>query len=88
VAVKSSDIYLGSIPWVIMQLLLVVIVIFVPQTVTAFLDKEVKVDIDKVVIEMPQDSAAELETSTPATGLEQDKTDKDAQDKIDDLFKK
>jgi hypothetical protein len=87
-AVKSNDIYLGSIPWVIMQLLLVVIVIFVPQTVTAFLDKEVKVDIDKVVIEMPQESAAELEAAAPATGAEQDKTDKDAQDKIDDLFKK
>ena len=88
VAVKSSDIYLGSIPWVIMQLMLVVIVIFVPQTVTAFLDKEIKVDIDKVVIEMPQDSAAELEAVAPATGAEQEKTDKDAQDKIDDLFKK
>jgi tripartite ATP-independent transporter DctM subunit len=88
VAVKSSDIYLGSIPWVIMQILLVVIVIFVPQTVTAFLDKEVKVDIDKVVIEMPQDGPSELETVTPATGAEQEKTDKDAQDKIDDLFKK
>jgi hypothetical protein len=87
-AVKSNDIYLGSIPWVIMQLLLVVIVIFVPQTVTAFLDKEVKVDIDKVVIEMPQESAADLEAAAPATGAEQDKTDKDAQDKIDDLFKK
>jgi tripartite ATP-independent transporter DctM subunit len=87
-AVKSNDIYLGSIPWVIMQLLLVVIVIFVPQTVTAFLDKEIKVDIDKVVIEMPQDSTTELEAAAPATGAEQEKTDKDAQDKIDDLFKK
>jgi hypothetical protein len=46
------------------------------------------VDIDKVVIEMPQESAAELETAASATGEEQDKTDKDAQDKIDDLFKK
>jgi tripartite ATP-independent transporter DctM subunit len=88
VAVKSSDIYLGSIPWVIMQILLVVVVIFVPQTVTAFLDKEVKVDIDKVVIEMPQDSAPAVESLTPATSAELDKSDKDAQEKIDDLFKK
>ncbi|QTN26218.1 TRAP transporter large permease subunit [Rhodoferax sp. AJA081-3] len=51
--VKSRDIYLGAIPWVLLQLLLVVIVIFVPQTVTIFLDKEEKVDIDKVQIEMP-----------------------------------
>ena len=35
--VKSNDIYMGSIPWVIMQILLVIVVIFVPQTVTAFL---------------------------------------------------
>jgi len=53
--VLSKDIYLGSIPWVIMQLLLVAIVIFVPETVTAFLDKEVVVDLDKVQIELQPD---------------------------------
>jgi predicted histidine transporter YuiF (NhaC family) len=58
VPVKSNDIYLGSIPWVIMQILLVVVVIFVPQTVTAFLDKEVKVDLDKVKIEAPVEEPA------------------------------
>ncbi len=45
--VLSSDIYLGAIPWVAMQLLLVAIVIFVPETVTAFLDKEKPVDMNK-----------------------------------------
>ncbi len=40
--VLSSDIYMGAIPWVVMQLVLVAIVIFVPQTVTMFLDEEVK----------------------------------------------
>lgn len=50
--VLSNDIYLGAIPWVIMQLLLVAIVIFVPQTVTAFLDKEEKIDLDKVNLEL------------------------------------
>ena len=49
--VESKDIYLGAIPWVFMQLILVVIVIFVPQTVTFFLTKEEKVDVDKVRIE-------------------------------------
>jgi tripartite ATP-independent transporter DctM subunit len=48
--VLSKDLYLGAIPWVVMQLILVAIVIFVPQTVTAFLDKEVVVDTDKVEI--------------------------------------
>jgi tripartite ATP-independent transporter DctM subunit len=54
--VKSNDIYLGSIPWVLLQLLLVAIVIFFPQSVTALLDKEVKVDLDKVTIDAPADS--------------------------------
>jgi tripartite ATP-independent transporter DctM subunit len=75
--VESRDIYLGSIPWVLMQLLLVLVVIFVPQTVTMFLDKEEKVDVDKVKIEMP----AEGESPVPAGG-------EDANQKaLDDLFK-
>lgn len=45
--VESSDIYRGSIPWVLMQLLLVAVVIFFPVTVTAFLDKEEARDLDK-----------------------------------------
>ncbi|MES2953852.1 MAG: TRAP transporter large permease subunit [Pseudomonadota bacterium] len=69
--VKSRDIYLGAIPWVLLQLVLVVIVIFVPQTVTMFLDKEQKVDIDKVQIEMP----AQEETNAM-----------DEQKNVDELF--
>ena len=102
-AVKSNDIYLGAIPWVCMQVILVGIVIFVPQSVTMFLDKEIVVDVDKVKIEMPAEEAApaaplkpgELPApavSEPLTGAEADKaTDKaaaDEQKKIDDLFKK
>ncbi|WP_048440141.1 TRAP transporter large permease subunit [Caenimonas sp. SL110] len=89
VPVQSNDIYLGAIPWVIMQLILVAIVIFIPQTVTVFLDKEVKVDIDKVKIEMPVEAPAlpvpgvdPLKPVDPAT------TEADEQKKIDDLFKK
>src|SRR6476469_2410696 len=37
--VKSSDIYLGAIPWVILQVILVIIMIAFPQTVTFLLDK-------------------------------------------------
>ena len=73
--VESRDIYLGAIPWVILQLLLVVIVIFVPQTVTVFLDKEQKVDIDKVKIEVQAE-----EPATPLTAGEEQKN-------LDDLFK-
>ncbi|MFM8864822.1 MAG: TRAP transporter large permease subunit [Limnohabitans sp.] len=61
--VLSKDIYLGSIPWVIMQLLLVAIVIFVPETVTTFLDKEVVVDLDKVQIELQPDDQVDGEAA-------------------------
>jgi tripartite ATP-independent transporter DctM subunit len=44
--VESNDIYLGAIPWVVMQLILVAIVIFFPQTVTVFLDKAKVVDME------------------------------------------
>ena len=50
--VKSSDIYLGAIPWVILQLILVAVLIFWPGMVTMWLDKEVAVDLDKVKIEV------------------------------------
>ncbi|MBI5276215.1 MAG: TRAP transporter large permease subunit [Burkholderiales bacterium] len=79
--VMSNDIYLGSIPWVIMQLILVAVVIFVPQSVTMFLDKEIKFDLDKVKIEMPADLPGA--TPAPASG-----TAAEEQKKIDDLFKK
>ncbi|MEI6769433.1 MAG: TRAP transporter large permease subunit [Betaproteobacteria bacterium] len=65
--ILSKDIYLGAIPWVLMQLVLVVIVIFVPESVTLFLDKEEKIDLDKVVIEMPleTDNAASKDEDNP-----------------------
>ncbi|HEX5687718.1 MAG TPA: TRAP transporter large permease subunit [Ideonella sp.] len=45
--VESRDIYMGAIPWVVMQLILVAIVIFVPETVTIFLEKDKVVDMEK-----------------------------------------
>jgi tripartite ATP-independent transporter DctM subunit len=51
--VLSRDIYLGSIPWVLLQLMLVLVVIFFPQTVTVFLDKPVEVDVNTIKIELP-----------------------------------
>ena len=72
--IESRDIYLGSIPWVMLQLLLVVIVIFFPQTVTVFLDKKEVVDLNQIKIEIaPEDvlQAPQL----------------DEQKMMDDLFK-
>ena len=57
--VLSKDIYLGSIPWVILQLMLVIIVIFFPQTVTVFLDKPIVYDIRQIRIEVPESDEAE-----------------------------
>ena len=64
--VESRDIYLGAVPWVAMQLLLVAIVIFFPQTVTVFLEKEKVVDIDKVNLDMPVE---EQPTSPDSNGV-------------------
>jgi TRAP-type mannitol/chloroaromatic compound transport system permease large subunit len=87
--VKSNDIYLGAIPWVVMQILLVLIVIFVPQTVTVFLDKEEKVDLDKVKIEAPVDinapAADPLKPTEPGADPAATSSD-DEQKKLDELF--
>jgi TRAP-type mannitol/chloroaromatic compound transport system permease large subunit len=72
--IESKDIYLGSIPWVILQLVLVVIVIFVPQSVMMFLDKAPKVDLDQVTIELPEE-----ETNS--------ESDADANQNLNDLLK-
>ncbi|MDD0840769.1 TRAP transporter large permease subunit [Curvibacter sp. HBC61] len=75
--IKSSDIYMGSIPWVIMQLVLVAVVIFVPQTVTMFIPKEAVIDVNKVTIEVPADE----EEAKP-------EDDADAeQKKLEEMFK-
>src|SRR5881394_3281364 len=46
-SIRSSQIYWGAVPWVILQLILVLILIAFPQLVTAFLDKASDVDPSK-----------------------------------------
>ena len=91
-AIKSSDIYMGAIPWVAMQLILVAIVIFVPQTVTMFLDKPEVYDLDKVQIEVPVDEsltpgapgiAASGAAGTPSAETSMDEELK----RVEELFK-
>ena len=55
--IASADIYMGAIPWVLMQLLLVGIVIFVPEIVTMLVPKPEVVDLDKVTLELAPDDA-------------------------------
>jgi tripartite ATP-independent transporter DctM subunit len=49
-SVKSSDIYIGAIPWVLLQLLLVGVLIFYPEIVTGMLDKPFEGNLDAVEI--------------------------------------
>jgi len=51
--VRTKDIYLGALPWVGMQLILVAIVIFWPESVTYWLDHGPKVDPNSIKIEVP-----------------------------------
>ncbi len=62
--VESKDIYMGSIPFIVLQLVLVAVVIAFPQTVTALLDKKVAIDIDNV--EMPAMEQSEDKSDTEA----------------------
>src|SRR5690349_10695766 len=55
--VKSSQIYWGAIPWVVLQVIMVAIVIFWPGLVTAFLDSGPKVDPSKIEIVLPPDDS-------------------------------
>ena len=73
--VESRDIYLGAIPWVLLQLLLVVVVIFVPQTVTAFLDKPAVIALNTV------------EVTAPTRKTESDTTDADKMNRLNDSMK-
>ncbi|MEW6768450.1 MAG: TRAP transporter large permease subunit [Pseudomonadota bacterium] len=63
--VKSSDIYWGAIPWVGLQVIMVVLVIAFPITVTALLDKPLNVDLNSIKIDIPQIEMAPLQLDTP-----------------------
>ncbi len=51
--VRSNDIYWGAIPWVALQLILVAVVIFWPESVTYWIDRGTGVDPSTVRIEVP-----------------------------------
>jgi tripartite ATP-independent transporter DctM subunit len=53
-SVKSTDIYWGAIPWVVLQVILVVIVILWPGSVTFWLARGPAIDPSKIQIEIPQ----------------------------------
>jgi tripartite ATP-independent transporter DctM subunit len=64
-SVKSSDIYWGAVPWIGLQMIMVLLVIVFPSVVTGLLDKPINVDLDKVKIEVPQIDLPPLDLGPP-----------------------
>ncbi|GHU04424.1 C4-dicarboxylate ABC transporter [Betaproteobacteria bacterium] len=64
-SVKTTDIYWGAIPFVCIQVLMVLLIILFPQMVTSGLDKIEVIDIDSVQIELP-----DTDYDTPLESLE------------------
>src|SRR5689334_22997287 len=52
-SVKTSEIYWGAIPWVALQVILVVIVILWPGSVTYWIDRSTRIDPSKIKIDIP-----------------------------------
>jgi tripartite ATP-independent transporter DctM subunit len=65
--VKSRDIYLGSIPWIGLQLILVVVVIFFPETVTYLMTDPVL--LDDAAVEGALDAIPMPDTALPPLDL-------------------
>jgi tripartite ATP-independent transporter DctM subunit len=52
-SVRTSDIYWGAIPWLILQLVLVALLIAFPEIVTSFLAAPSNIDPDSIQIDIP-----------------------------------
>jgi TRAP-type mannitol/chloroaromatic compound transport system permease large subunit len=63
--VKSSDIYWGALPWVGLQVIMVILVIAFPVTVTGLLDKPLNVDLNSIKIDVPQIELPPLDFGPP-----------------------
>ena len=55
--VTTMQIYWGAVPFVLIQIIMVSLIIFFPGIVSSGLDKEVKIDLDKVILEVQQEPA-------------------------------
>ncbi|WP_374266360.1 TRAP transporter large permease subunit [Zoogloea sp.] len=81
-SIKTTQIYWGAVPFVIIQIIMVAIIIAFPQLVTMGLDTQAAVDTDKVEIvvpdsEVPEDSPVQFDDgkasdAKPAEGDSQD----------------
>jgi tripartite ATP-independent transporter DctM subunit len=68
--VKSRDIYLGSIPWIVLQLILVALLIFFPEMVTSFLVEHTL--LDDAAVNEALDQLTLPEVAPPALDLDLD----------------
>jgi len=83
--VTTMQIYWGAVPFVVIQIVMVALIIGFPNLVSGGLDKVEKIDLDKVIIEMPADEPQ----VDPAEGEEPGKEgeDKPAAAEDDDPMK-
>jgi len=58
--VKTSDIYWGAIPWVVLQLILVAILVLWPGLVTAFINTGGATDLNTIHIVLPPEQNTDL----------------------------
>ncbi|MDO9271746.1 MAG: TRAP transporter large permease subunit [Rugosibacter sp.] len=68
--IESRDIYLGAIPWVVMQLMLCAVVIFWPGSVTYWLDKEQTVNTDEVKMDMQIEDTGAADAIDPTQSVQ------------------
>jgi len=65
--VTTMQIYWGAVPYVCIQIIMVALVITFPGLVTGTLDKQQKIDLDKIKIEIP--SGTQYKSYDPMKGL-------------------
>ena len=68
--VTTMQIYWGSVPFVLIQIIMVALIIAFPAIVSSGLDKEEKVDLNKVVLQAAPEPAASVEVSPPVAGTD------------------
>jgi TRAP-type mannitol/chloroaromatic compound transport system permease large subunit len=69
--VTTMQIYWGAVPFVLIQIVMVGLIIAFPGIVSSGLDKTEKVDMDKVMIQMEADSAAETAAEDAAAATKE-----------------
>jgi tripartite ATP-independent transporter DctM subunit len=63
--VKTTEIYWGAIPWVVLQVILVLIVILWPQSVTYWIERAPKFDPSQINIDLPLPPPPDLDPIGP-----------------------